>query len=79
MKNGRPEAHPSLSHSGLYFCGKNDVLCYFIERQVMTFFFTIKSSTEAVSTFVEKCMSYVTFLNDNINFYGAKLIICNHF
>ena len=35
MKHGRTEAHPSFSHSGLhwgniYFCGKNDVICYVI-------------------------------------------------
>ena len=44
MKHERPEAHPSLSHSGLYwgsiyFCGKNDVICYVIKRKVMAFFY----------------------------------------
>jgi hypothetical protein len=43
MKHGRLEAYPSLSHSGLYwssiyFSGKNVVICYVIERQVMAFF-----------------------------------------
>ena len=43
MKHGRLEAHPPLSKSGLnwgstYFCRKNDVICYVIERKVMSFF-----------------------------------------
>jgi len=29
--------HPGL-HSGAIFCGKNDVICYSIEQQVMSFF-----------------------------------------
>ena len=40
MKHGRPEAHSSLSQSGLYwfyFCRKNDVICYVIEQKVMSF------------------------------------------
>ena len=47
-KHGRLKVHPLLSQSGLnwgsiYFCRKNDVICYVIERKVVSFFLQKKT------------------------------------
>ena len=48
MKHEQPEAHPSLFQSGLYwgsiyFCRKNDLICYVIEKKVMSSFLQKKT------------------------------------
>ena len=80
MKHGRPEAHPSLSHSVLYWgsiylCRKNDVKCYLIEWKVVLFFLQKKTKQK---NYGAKLIfwSFATFFCLTIFWSGAKQRFC---